>query len=47
LTVNPATGFISGTLGTGTAGSYEVTVTASDGSLSNSQTFTWTVISGS
>src|SRR5260370_27050643 len=45
LTVNPTTGLISGTIGT-TADSgspYTVTVTASDGTNSASQTFTWTV----
>jgi len=42
LAVNAATGAISGTL-TATAGAYPVTVTVSDGSLSASQSFTWTV----
>jgi uncharacterized repeat protein (TIGR01451 family) len=42
LAVNAATGAISGTL-TATAGTYPVTVTVSDGSLSASQSFTWTV----
>jgi hypothetical protein len=44
LTINPVTGLISGTLSSTSAGTYTVTVTASDGSLSNSKTFTWTVM---
>jgi Putative Ig domain len=43
LTINSTTGLISGTLAAGSAGSYPVTVTASDGSLSGSASFTWTV----
>src|SRR5439155_21513959 len=43
LTVNSATGLISGTLSSTSAGTYRVTATASDSSLSNSQAFTWTV----
>jgi len=43
LSINPTTGVISGTLGYNAAGSYSVTVTASDGSLSDSETFGWTV----
>ena len=43
LTVAPATGVISGTLTFTSAGTYSVTATVSDGSLSNSKTFTWTV----
>jgi PKD repeat protein len=43
LTVTAATGLISGTLSPTSAGTYSVTATASDGSLSNSKTFTWTV----
>jgi hypothetical protein len=43
LTLNPTTGLIAGTLSFTSAGSYVVTATASDGSLSSSQTFTWTV----
>src|SRR5262249_34465796 len=43
LSINPATGLISGTLGGATPGTYTVTVTASDGSNATSQTFTWTV----
>src|SRR5205814_3172378 len=42
LTVNAATGLISGTLSAGAA-VYPVTATVSDSLLSNSQTFTWTV----
>src|SRR4029077_5721711 len=43
LTVNTTTGLISGTLQSTSAGTYSVTATASDGSLTSSQTFTWTV----
>jgi hypothetical protein len=43
LRVNAASGLISGTLTFTSAGSYSVTATASDGSLTNSKTFTWTV----
>src|SRR5438552_2845575 len=42
LTVNGTTGLISGTLSS-SAGTYNVTATASDGALTNSKTFTWTV----
>jgi hypothetical protein len=44
LTLNPATGVIVGTLSFTSAGSYRVTSTVSDGSLTSSQTFTWTVV---
>ena len=43
LTVDPATGLISGTLAATAAGVYPVTATVSDGVLDVSQTFTWTV----
>ena len=43
LTVNAATGLISGTLNQASAGTYTVTVGASDGNLSASQTFIWTI----
>jgi PKD repeat protein len=43
LSVNPTTGVIAGTLTSTSAGTHTVTATASDGSLSNSKTFTWTV----
>jgi len=48
LTINTATGIISGTIDPsasqgGTGGVYSVTVTASDGTSSVDQTFTWTV----
>jgi hypothetical protein len=46
LTINPLTGLISGTLSIGTARTYTVTVTASDGANSTSQTFMWTITSG-
>ena len=43
LSINPTTGVIAGTLTSTSAGTYTVAATASDGSLSNSKTFTWTV----
>jgi hypothetical protein len=43
ITIDPTTGLISGTLGYTTAGIYHPTITVSDGSLSASATFTWTV----
>src|SRR5439155_521212 len=43
LIINAATGLISGTLPSSSAGVYPVTATVSDGSLTNSQAFTWTV----
>jgi len=43
LSVNASSGLISGTLSFTSAGSYNVTATVSDGSLTNSKTFTWTV----
>jgi len=43
LSVNATTGVISGTLPFTSAGTYTTTATASDGALSNSKTFTWTV----
>src|SRR5262249_26099240 len=45
LTLDTDTGSISGTLAAGSAaaGPFTVTVAASDGTLSTSQTFTWTV----
>ncbi len=42
LGINSSTGQITGTV-SGSAGAYNVTVTASDGSLSDSEAFTWTV----
>jgi 6-phosphogluconolactonase (cycloisomerase 2 family) len=44
LSINAATGLISGTLTRTSAGTYAVTVTASDGTLSVSALFTWLVI---
>jgi hypothetical protein len=44
LNVNPSTGLISGALSATSAGTYSVTATVSDGALTSSQTFTWTVI---
>jgi hypothetical protein len=45
LSINSSTGLISGTLAVGSAatGPYTTTVTASNGTLSSSQTFTWTI----
>jgi hypothetical protein len=43
LIVNPRTGLISGTLTSASAGTYAVTATVSDGDLTSSQTFSWTV----
>jgi hypothetical protein len=43
LTVNAATGLISGTLSYTSAGSHTVVVTATAGGASDSKTFTWTV----
>ena len=43
LTIHPTTGVISGTLSYTSAGTHAVTVTASDGTLSASASFTWTV----
>src|SRR5476649_2959203 len=43
LSISPTTGVISGTLSYTSAGTHAVTVTASDGTLSGSQSFTWTV----
>jgi hypothetical protein len=45
LTINSATGVISGTLTASSAGSYFVTAMVSDGSLSASTPFNWTVTS--
>ncbi len=45
LSIDPATGVISGTIGPDTAGTYNVEVTVSDGALSDVQSFTWTVTS--
>ena len=43
LSISPTTGVITGTLGYATAGTHSVTVMASDGVLSDSETFTWNV----
>jgi hypothetical protein len=43
LSINATTGLISGTLSYTSAGTHSVTATASDGTLSASQVFTWTV----
>jgi ELWxxDGT repeat protein len=44
LTIDSATGKISGTLGNQSAGTYQVTVFASDGTFNSSTIFTWNVI---
>ena len=44
LTLDATTGVISGVLSYTSAGSYQVTATASDGHLSDTETFTWTVV---
>jgi hypothetical protein len=44
LSINSSTGVISGTLASGSAGGYTVTVTASDGFRTGSAQFTWTVV---
>ena len=43
LGIDAATGFVSGTLTYSSAGSYTVSVTVTDGSLTASQAFPWTV----
>lgn len=43
LAIDPATGVISGTIAYTAAPAYTVTVTASDGSLSDSETFIWNI----
>ncbi len=43
LSIDPATGAISGTLSYASAGTHAVTVTVSDGTLTATQSFTWTV----
>ncbi len=43
LSINANTGVISGTIGTYVAGTYTVTVSATDGTVKGSTTFTWTV----
>src|SRR6202040_3929912 len=43
LTIDPTTGVISGTLSATSVGVYSVTVTASDGPLTATQSFSWTV----
>ena len=45
LSLNAATGLISGTLPFGSAATYAVTATVSDGSQTSSASFTWTVTS--
>jgi hypothetical protein len=44
LTIDAATGVISGTLSPASLGAYAVTATVTDGSLSDSNSFTWTVM---
>jgi hypothetical protein len=47
LSLNSATGLISGTVPSGTAGSYAVTATVSDGRMTTSTTFVWTILNTS
>ena len=44
LSINPSTGAITGTLAAGSAGTYTVTATATDGFNTGSANFTWTVV---
>jgi Putative Ig domain/GDSL-like Lipase/Acylhydrolase len=44
LSIDTAQGLISGRIACGAAGSYQVTVTASDGELTDSETFAWQVL---
>ena len=46
LSIDSGTGLITGSLAATPDGSYQVTVTASDGHLAQSQTFIWTVAHG-
>ena len=43
ITINPTTGVISGTLSSTSAGSYSTVITVSDGTLTDTDSFTWTV----
>jgi translation initiation factor IF-1 len=43
LSIDPTTGVITGTIGAYTAGTYTVTVSATDGTVKGSSKFTWTV----
>src|SRR5262249_28197535 len=43
ISVNATTGMISGSTGTANAGTYSITATVSNGTLSTSRTFIWTV----
>ena len=45
ISIDPASGVISGTLGAGAAGTHNVTITVSDGTLTDTDTLTWTVAS--
>ncbi|MCE9518112.1 MAG: putative Ig domain-containing protein [Verrucomicrobia bacterium] len=47
LSINPVTGLISGTVSTTATATNNVTVSASDGSLSNSKTFIWSTTAAS
>jgi CSLREA domain-containing protein len=44
IAINPNTGVVSGTLSSTSSGVYNVTLSVSDGSLSDTDTFTWTVV---
>ena len=43
ISINPSTGVVSGTLSGTSSGSYAVVLTVSDGSLTDTDSFTWTV----
>ena len=43
ITINSATGVVSGTLNGTSSGTYNTVITVSDGSLTDTDTFTWTV----
>ncbi len=43
ITINSATGVVSGTLNATSSGTYNTVITVSDGSLTDTDTFTWTV----
>ena len=46
ISISPTTGEISGTLSNSSAGTHNVVVTVSDGSASDTDSFTWTVVNG-
>jgi hypothetical protein len=44
VSIDANTGIITGTIAAGAPGSYEITVTASDGTTTDTRTFSWTVV---